>query len=54
MTLTQIKNKLLLRLGFTLVNIQGNTVKLVKGKQVRSNGRRREYSMDDKYWRILK
>lgn len=54
MTLTQLKNKTLLLLGFTLVNNYGHTVYLEDFKQVRSNkNRRRKYSMDDKSWKIL-
>ena len=55
MALTQFKNKLLLKLGFTLVNPYGHTVRLVSGKQVWTNPKRtKPYSLDDPSWRIQK
>ena len=50
-----LKNKLLLKLGYKLVNSHGHTVRLHKGKQIKSNPLRknRDYSMDDKGWRVL-
>lgn len=55
MTLIQFKNKLLLKLGFTLVNPYGHTVRLVNGEQVWSNPKRvKPYSLDDPSWRIYK
>ena len=51
----QIRNKLLLYLGFTLVNKHGYTVRLVKGQQIMSNPKRvKPYSLDDPSWRIQK
>ena len=51
----QIRNKLLLYLGFTLVNKHGHTVHLIKGQQVMSNPKRvKPYSLDDPSWRIHK
>ena len=51
----QIRNKLLLYLGFTLVNKHGHTVHLVKGQQIMSNPKRvKPYSLDDPSWRIHK
>ena len=51
----QIRNKLLLYLGFTLVNKHGHTVHLVKGQQIMSNPKRvKPYSLDDPSWRIQK
>ena len=50
-----LRNKFWLYLGFTLFNRSRGkrivTVKLVKGKQIRSNPRRlTDYSMDDHGW----
>lgn len=54
-TLIKIRNKLLLCLGFTLVNKHGHTVHLVKGQQIMSNPKRvKPYSLDDPSWRIQK
>ena len=54
-TFTKIRNKLLLYLGFTLVNKHGYTVRLVKGQQIMSNPKRvKPYSLDDPSWRIQK
>ena len=51
----QMRNKLLLHLGFTLVNKHGYTVRLVKGQQIMSNPKRvKPYSLDDPSWRIQK
>ena len=51
----QMRNKLLLYLGFTLVNKHGHTVHLIKGQQVMSNPKRvKPYSLDDPSWRIHK
>ena len=51
----QMRNKLLLYLGFTLVNKHGYTVRLVKGQQIMSNPKRvKPYSLDDPSWRIQK
>ena len=53
--LRAIKNRMLLRLGVTMVNAHGYTVHLYKGRQVKSNPRRiKDYSMDDEGWRILR
>lgn len=50
-----IKNHLLLYLGYTLVNRDGFTVKLYKGKQVMSNPRRKTaYRLDHFSWKIVK
>ena len=53
--LRMLKNKMLLRLGFVMVNKHGCTVYLKDGKQVINNRRRRgkPYSMDDKGWTTL-
>ena len=52
-----LKNKLLLRLGFMLVNKHGYTVHLDKYnryRQIRSNyNRKTDYSMDDPSWKII-
>lgn len=50
------KNKVLLRLGFTLFNPRGYvTVKLENGQQVKSNPNRvKDYKLDDKGWAIYK
>lgn len=54
-TFIKIRNKLLLYLGFTLVNKHGHTVHLVKGQQIMSNPKRvKPYSLDDPSWRIQK
>ena len=54
-TFIKIRNKLLLCLGFTLVNKHGHTVHLIKGQQVMSNPKRvKPYSLDDPSWRIQK
>ena len=54
-TFIKIRNKLLLYLGFTLVNKHGHTVHLVKGQQIMSNPKRvKPYSLDDPSWRIHK
>ena len=54
-TFIKIRNKLLLWLGFTLVNKHGHTVHLVKGQQIMSNPKRvKPYSLDDPSWRIQK
>ena len=54
-TFIKIRNKLLLYLGFTLVNKHGHTVRLIKGQQVMSNPKRvKPYSLDDPSWRIQK
>lgn len=54
-TFIKIHNKLLLYLGFTLVNKHGHTVRLVKGQQIMSNPKRvKPYSLDDPSWRIQK
>ena len=51
----QIRNRLFLYLGFTLVNKHGHTVRLIKGQQVMSNPKRvKPYSLDDPSWRIHK
>ena len=51
----QIRNKLLLYLGSTLVNKHGHTAHLVKGQQIMSNPKRvKPYSLDDPSWRIQK
>ena len=51
----KIRNKLLLCLGFTLVNKHGHTVHLVKGQQIMSNPKRvKPYSLDDPSWSIQK
>lgn len=48
-----MKNKMLLSLGFVLVNKHGFTVYLKDGKQIKSNKRRiNDYSLDDKSWRV--
>ena len=55
--LIQLKNKILLKLGFTLINRRGlhiTTVKLRDGVQIKSNRRRKkDYSLDDKGWEIV-
>jgi hypothetical protein len=48
-----LKNRILLRLGFVMVNRHGFTVYLKDGKQVCSNPNRKYYSMDDKGWCTL-
>ena len=54
-TFIKIRNKLLLYLGFTLVNKHGHTVHLIKGQQIMSNPKRiKPYSLDDPSWRIQK
>lgn len=51
--LRKMKNKMLLSLGFVLVNKHGFTVYLKDGKQIKSNRRRKlDYSLDDKSWRV--
>ena len=55
MNFTIIKNKLLLTLGFKLVNKHGYTVHLKDGVQIKSNPHRtRDYSMDDSSWQLCK
>lgn len=55
MNFTIIKNKLLLILGFKLVNKHGYTVHLKNGAQVKSNPYRvKDYSLDDASWRLYK
>ena len=54
-SLIQIRNKLRLDLGCTLVNKHGHTVHLIKGQQIMSNPKRvKPYSLDDPSWRIHK
>jgi hypothetical protein len=52
-TFNKLRNNLLLKLGFTLRNYHGHTVRLVDGEQIKSNRKRfKDYSMDDKSWRV--
>jgi len=52
-----LKNKILLNLGFTLINrraIKIVTVKIRGGRQIKSNRSRvLDYRLDDKGWSIL-
>ena len=53
-TLTMLKNQILVRLGFVLINKQGFMVMNHSGIQLRSNPRRtRRYSLDNDTWQLL-
>lgn len=53
-TLIMFKNQILVRLGYVLINKQGNLVMQYNGQQLRSNhNRKRLYSLDDLHWKVL-
>ena len=53
-TLTMVKNQILIRLGFILINKHNYMVMSHAGVQLRTNHKRtRIYSLDDKGWRVL-